>query len=290
MWEVVDIAAADTAVVVVAVVAAADDDDVVVDKDRNVHKMMSEEVEGLSLPYRYFDEVNTQLNLQSRCEMMMMPVSFRIPAKEMGVLSHHYHSLDVMLLVAAVEVASMVVVSSCDIRHHQFVAVVVADDVVEGHVEVEVEEISYHMLHLETLVGVHLRPPEKQHHRYDLVDDEENASVAALDLDLDLTGRCILLRLLLLVLLYAHREATSLIVIVKRFASTPTQLFKDRRKRCCRREVSARQQLVRPKKAFSNTVTAKAFWRAWGLCSLTKTKDYSSCRLSHHSAAIIRLL
>ena len=31
-------------------VAAADDDDDVVDKDRNVHKMRSEEVEGLSLP------------------------------------------------------------------------------------------------------------------------------------------------------------------------------------------------------------------------------------------------
>jgi flavin reductase (DIM6/NTAB) family NADH-FMN oxidoreductase RutF len=53
VWEVADIAAADTAVVVVtAVVAAAadDDDDDVVDKDRNVHKMRSEEVEGLSLP------------------------------------------------------------------------------------------------------------------------------------------------------------------------------------------------------------------------------------------------
>ena len=35
-------------VVVTAVVAADDDDDV--DKDRNVHKMRSEEVEGLSLP------------------------------------------------------------------------------------------------------------------------------------------------------------------------------------------------------------------------------------------------
>lgn len=142
----------------------------------------------------------------------MMPVSFRILAKEMGVLSHHYHSLDVLLLAAEVveEVASTVVVPSCDIHHHQFVAVV-ADDAVEGHAEVEVEEISYHMLHLETLVGVHLRPPEKQHHRY-LEDDEENASVAALDLDLDLTGRCILLRLLLLVL-HVHREATSLIVI-----------------------------------------------------------------------------
>jgi len=143
----------------------------------------------------------------------MMPVSFRILAKEMGELSHHYHSLDVLLLAVEVveEVASMVVVPSCDIRHHQFVAVV-ADDAVEGHAEVEAEEISYHMLHLETLVGVHLRPPEKQHHRY-LEDDEENASVAALDLDLDLMDRCILLRLLLLVLLYVHREATSLIVI-----------------------------------------------------------------------------
>jgi hypothetical protein len=157
--------------------------------------------------------VNIQLNLQSRCETMMMPVSFRILAKEMGVLSHHYHSLDVLLL-AVEEVASMVVVPSCDMHHHQFAAVV-ADDVVEGHAEVEVEEISYHMLHLETLVGVHLRPPEKQHHRY-LEDDEENTSVAALDLDLDLKGRCILLRLLLLVLLHVHREATSL--IVKRYA------------------------------------------------------------------------
>ena len=143
-----------------------------------------------------------------------MPVSFRILAKEMGVLSHHYHSLDVRLLVAAaVEVASMVVVPSCDIRHHQFAAVV-ADDAVEGHAEVEVEEISYHMQHLETLVGVQLQPPEKQHHHSE--DNEENASVAALDLDLDLMDRCILLRLLLLVLLYVHREATSL--IVKRFA------------------------------------------------------------------------
>ena len=139
----------------------------------------------------------------------MMPVSFRIPAKEMGVLSHHYHSLDVRLL-AVEEVASTVVVPSCDMHHHQFAAVV-ADDAVEGHVEVEEEEISYHMLHLETLVGVHLRPPEKQHHRY-LEDDEENASVAALDLDLDLMDRCILLRLLLLVLLYGYQEATSLIV------------------------------------------------------------------------------
>lgn len=133
----------------------------------------------------------------------MMPVSFRIPAKEMGVLSHHYHSLDVLLLAAAgveVEVASTVVVPSCDIHHYHQFAAVVADDAVEGHAEVEVEEISYHMLHLETLVGVHLRPPEKQHHRY-LEDDEENASVAALDLDLDLMGRYILLRLLLLVLL-----------------------------------------------------------------------------------------
>lgn len=146
----------------------------------------------------------------------MMPVSFRIPAKEMGVLSHHYHSLDVLLLVAAVVVeVSMVVVPSCDIRHHQFVAVVADDDVVEAHAEVEVEEISYHMLHLETLVGVHLRPPEKQHHHY-LEDDEENASVAALDLDLDLTDRYILLRLLLLVL-HVHLEATSL--VVRRFAS-----------------------------------------------------------------------
>lgn len=142
----------------------------------------------------------------------MMPVSFRILAKEMGVLSHHYHSLDVLLLAVEVveEVASMVVVPSCDIHHHQFAAV--ADDAVEVHAEVEAEEISYHMLHLETLVGVHLRPPEKQHHRYS-EDDEENASVAALDLDLDLMDRCILLRLLLLVLLYVHREATSLIVI-----------------------------------------------------------------------------
>ena len=43
MWEVADIAVADTVVVVVA----ADDD--VAGKDRNVQKMMSEEVEGPSL-------------------------------------------------------------------------------------------------------------------------------------------------------------------------------------------------------------------------------------------------
>ena len=48
MWEVADIAVADTAVVVVtAAVAAADGDDVA-DTNRNVHKMRSEEVEGPS--------------------------------------------------------------------------------------------------------------------------------------------------------------------------------------------------------------------------------------------------
>lgn len=47
MWEVADIAVADTVVVVVTAVVAADDD--VAGKDRNVQKMMSEEVEGPSL-------------------------------------------------------------------------------------------------------------------------------------------------------------------------------------------------------------------------------------------------
>ncbi len=180
----------------------------------------------------------------------MMPVSFRILAKEMGVLSHHYHSLDVLLLAAeaaAVEVASTVVVPSCDMHHHQFVAVV-ADDAVEGHAEVEVEEISYHMLHLETLVGVHLRPPEKQHHRY-LEDDEENASVAALDLDLDLMGRCILLRLLLLVL-HVHREATSLIVI---------RLYLMMSSGCLMRAIAPSPKLCLSEGSLANFVSRKSF-------------------------------